>query len=333
MLPILFIDYNSPISYDLETLNTQAIGGTEATTIRIAEKLGEKVPVVIVQHHRKVITKTKNVTYSPPNPNILSASWQAIIVLRDPLLALIIRSQIKNPPIWIWMHDLINSNYIPFLKKIADNDIGFITISNYQQKQLTDLYDSDPYFPRELMRFKRIYNPIDDHLAPNETPVNPNKLMFISSHHKGLEYTLQAFQFIRKKHPDFELFITTPGYAMLPPHMLDFPNVKYLGPLNHTDNLEHLRSALCLFYLNHVYPETFGLVLAEANAIGTPVLTHPLGAAPEVLSDPLQLINTYDLEGVENRLMEWHSNRPKVVGREELRLSTICKQWEELLKI
>ena len=76
----------------------------------------------------------------------------------------------------------------------------------------------------------------------------------------------------------------------------------------------------------------FGIVFLDANAVGTPVLTHPFGAAPEVLSDPVQLINTHHLPTVIHRLMHWHDgNRPKVTVQEKFRLSHIIKEWEKIL--
>jgi len=47
------------------------------------------------------------------------------------------------------------------------------------------------------------------------------------------------------------------------------------------DVLSRARAALCPIN----WPEPFGLVLAEALACGTPVITRPLGAAPEIVID------------------------------------------------
>ena len=48
--------------------------------------------------------------------------------------------------------------------------------------------------------------------------------------------------------------------------------------------------ALCTFCPNFVLPETFGLVLAESLALGTPVLAYDCGAALEVVGDPRQVL-------------------------------------------
>lgn len=330
MLPIYIVDYVSPYAYDLETLRSGSIGGTEGTVIRIAEKLGEKAPVIVFQHKREILVKSSHVTYSPIDLDHLHKPCQAILVLRDPEVAIRLRFFFKTTPIWVWLHDLVNIYFLKNMKLLADLDIGCIGVSDFHIRQLRELCRLDPDLgiPPKL---KRIYNPIDDDLVRNDTEVDLDKLVFVSSFPKGLEHTIKGFEYVQRFNHSFVLWVTRPGTESQEIKKIYHRKVKYLNALTHADNIQHVRSALCVFYLNHVYPETFGLALAEANAVGTPVLTHRLGAAPEVLSDE-QLINTHDLEAVAKRLMEWRKGlRPKVFGNDQFRLSQIVKQWEELL--
>jgi len=56
----------------------------------------------------------------------------------------------------------------------------------------------------------------------------------------------------------------------------------YLGEVGPTDRHHLLGSARCL--LNPIqWPEPFGMVMIEALAVGTPVVTTPNGAAPEIV--------------------------------------------------
>ena len=61
-------------------------------------------------------------------------------------------------------------------------------------------------------------------------------------------------------------------------------DIQYLGEVPHEEKLQLLAGARAL--LNPIrWPEPFGLVMIEAMACGTPVLTFPEGAAPEIVED------------------------------------------------
>ena len=61
-------------------------------------------------------------------------------------------------------------------------------------------------------------------------------------------------------------------------------DVTYLGEVNRQEKLELLGGAECL--LNPIaWPEPFGMVMIEALACGTPVVTTSCGAAPEIVDD------------------------------------------------
>lgn len=66
--------------------------------------------------------------------------------------------------------------------------------------------------------------------------------------------------------------------------LLHDPLVEFLGPVNEQRKRALFRGALALL-LPITWPEPFGMVFIEALACGTPVLTCPSGAAPEVVRD------------------------------------------------
>lgn len=327
--PILFYDPSSPRGYDHTSLQHESLGGTEGTVIRIAEKLGEKHTVVVAQRTKTTVTTSKNVQYIPFSPFLLSMQWQAVIVLRNLDSVIMMRDAIPNTPVWIWAHDLVDTRFLPYVHKLKKKNIGIITVSEFHKKQFDDLYILDPLIP-ELPLIKVIYNPIEDSLKPDETPVNKAKLLFPSSSYKGLDNTIRVFKKLKAIQPDFELVITNPSYHETKVALNE--GVHYLGSQTHARNIQEMRSALAVFQVNHEVPETFGLVFAEANAVGTPCLAHPFGAAKEVLTNPEQLVNTYDRDAVIEKILDWRENgRPSVDIPDSFRLSNVIKEWEKLI--
>jgi glycosyltransferase involved in cell wall biosynthesis len=67
------------------------------------------------------------------------------------------------------------------------------------------------------------------------------------------------------------------------PH-LDDRNIRYIGPVDVPGKNELFSHARALLHLNTI-PERFGLVLAEANAAGVPVIAMDLGSCREVIED------------------------------------------------
>src|SRR6185437_5106944 len=133
-----------------------------------------------------------------------------------------------------------------------------------------------------------IYNPVDEELHPDGSPIDDRKLVFLSSPNKGLKFTLDAFRAVRRAMPDMPLMVGNPGYKM--DGLTRLAGVEFLGPQPQHRIHAEVRTALCTFFPNFVIPETFGLVFAESKALGTPILTHDCGAAAEIVADPQQLL-------------------------------------------
>ena len=65
---------------------------------------------------------------------------------------------------------------------------------------------------------------------------------------------------------------------------LDDREIRYIGPVDVAGKNELFSRARALLLLNTI-PERFGLVLAEANAAGVPVIAMDLGSCREVIED------------------------------------------------
>ena len=281
MSAILFFDPACQHPYDTRTLREQALGGTEATVTRIADAL----EACVVQHNR---TEAYG-RYRPPErlPGI-----KCVVVNRDSRALPAVRALYPDARVYLWLHDQLRpgSRRARWLGStsalLRELSVTVLCVSDTQRRgveatlRLLRLEDR--------VRAYTIYNPVDDTLAPDGSPVDERKLVFFSSPNKGLKFTLDAFRALRRQMPELRLVVGNPGYKSGATARIE--GVEYLGPLPQARMLAQVRTALCTFFPNFVIPETFGLVFAESRAVGTPVLTHDCGAALEVLGDPRQVL-------------------------------------------
>lgn len=327
MRTILFVDDCCNKPYDSQTLKSEALGGTEATIIRVAEGLARTglFRVVVEQHNRAEQSASIPVYYRPPRSTDYA---EYVISLRAPETLIRAKERFPNAKHYLWNHDLM----VPYTAQALVPLSGFeaIAVSNFHKSQMVDVLRPQGYtgqFP-----VKVVYNPIDDSLEPDGTPVDRNKLVFFSSPHKGLDYALEVFSNLRRFNPDFTLYLANPGYLADSDRTVE--GINRLGPLSHANVLLHVRASLCVFYPNLVFPETFGLVFAEANAVGTPVITHPIGAATEVLSHPYETVDCRNPKALIDRVMSWYDGgRPRVKANPKFRLSNVLKSWLRLFNV
>ncbi len=284
MSSVLFFDPNCQTPYSRRTLNEAGLGGTEASVIRIAEALDARV----MQHNR---TEAEG-RYLPA---AAARDVRHLVILRDPRTVRRVCADFPGARPYLWVHDLLRPGskrgrrLEAALPALAELGVTIVCVSDFQRRQVEAVLARVP--AAKGVSAVTVYNPVDDALAPDGSPVDPTKLVFFSSPNKGLAFTLDAFRAARRAMPELRLRVGSPGYKSLRRAGIErvdgrIAGVDWLGALPHAQILAEVRSALCVFYPNFVLPETFGLVLAEAKAVGTPVLTHRCGAAEEVLDDP-----------------------------------------------
>jgi glycosyltransferase involved in cell wall biosynthesis len=334
--------------YSLTTLRQQPLGGTEGTVIRVAEAMD----ALVLQHNRREDEGRYRSFTSRVDPTHL-------VVLRDPGAALEIAQRYPRARKMLWMHDLASAdsvygqNLLNHAPRLAAERITLVCVSDYHAAQVRTHLLSLPAAQRpEVIK---IYNPVDvSGIGDEQSATDPNKLVFFSAPHKALDYTLTMFSQLQARDPALQLYIANPGYSSRVTQ--ERPGVVNLGSLPRHVILQHVKSALCTFYPNFIYPETFGLVLGESNALGTPVLTHGIGAAAEVLDGDGQIIDipkggrlayrvlrrwpalrtfgeaSLNLLGYSEiygkRIRSWKAgNRPAVFGRAEFSIQNVVSSW------
>ena len=193
--------------------------------------------------------------------------------------------------------DLIHNNYdfMPLVfSRLIDTPM-LTTIHGFSSPRILDIYrkynndcyytsisdsDRDPY----LDYVATVYNGIDiSQLTLAET--RGDKLVFLGRIHpdKGTHLAVEV-----AKKSGMELLIAgiiqDEDYftAMVKPHLND-STIQYIGPVGPEQRDKLFKDAYTVLHLNEL-PERFGLVMAEANAAGVPVIAMDKGSCREVIA-------------------------------------------------
>lgn len=330
---VLLLDPVAPRAYSDRTLRAEAMGGAEATVVRVAGGLARHRQVVVAQSARAhAEAGADGVLYLPwsrdePLPGMRDAP--VVVVLRAHKLLPRIREQYPHARLFLWLHSFPGHRRKALALCARKAGATIVTVSETHRRAVVSFALAKDPTNGPWLDVIRIYNPVSDTLVPDDTEHNPDKLLFSSAPHKGLDEVLDAFRFLHHRWPRLRLFIASPGpFAHAMPQ--DLRGVVPLGPLTHAEAIRHLRESLCLFYPQASFQETFGLVFAEANAVGTPVLAHASGAAAEVIDGSReQLIHARDHEGIAHVIERWRAGaRPIVTTKPAFRLSQVILDWE-----
>jgi glycosyltransferase involved in cell wall biosynthesis len=193
--------------------------------------------------------------------------------------------------------DLIHNNfdylpltYLPFIKTpmlttihgFSDPDILRV-YHDHKDTYYVSISDSDrdPGLPY----LATVYNGIDlSNLTFSETP--GDKLVHYGRIHND-KGTHLAIDVAKRSGIDLIIagIIQDQGYFdnLVKPHVNN-SSIQYIGPVNPVQRDELLKEAIAVIHLNLI-PERFGLVMAESNAAGVPVIAMDLGSCREVIAD------------------------------------------------
>lgn len=346
-MKILFVDVKSSTPFDSHIMRSVGIGGTEGSVVRVAEALARDHEVAVAQLGRERATQVGGVTYLPLQEAPFGGTEpDCVVAVRKHRLVTTYRRRFARARLYCWIHNWQRTEVVLKRAGLVRAQAGLVTVSDthrlHTERRINGALGRAmgiaALAPGRLA-VHRIYNPIDDALAPDDTPVDRNLLVYLSTANKGLERVLRRFGEVRRRMPAMRLRVAgtdprqiehaLPGCARLAAQ----PGVEIVGRVPQARMLRLTRAALCVFYPQDVHPETFGLVFAESNAVGTPVLAHDFGAAREILGDPAQLVDARDGEAVVRRIEAWRNGaRPRVAARPEFRCATVAAAWRRLLE-
>ena len=336
-MKIVFIDPTCPRPYDTATLRSQGLGGTEATIVRIANALAATDEVVVCQHNRtgsQVDSPTLSFVSMDGVADVVPGADHVVFVKKAQGIGdLAGRTRAR---LWLWLHNYIVEEQLFYWTDHVRHRLGILCVSATHADHMRQAWGRLPANRLTLGFIGRggvgyHHNPIDESLQPSaDVARDPHKLVFFSSPHKGIEQVIAAFAEAQRRRPALRLFIADPGYLkMREPGLLAHPGIVHLGSIPQAEVARHVREAFCVFYPQSRRPETFGLVYAESNAVGTPVLAHDFGAAREVLSRANPPFDARDPEAVVARLFEWMDGGPPVVGPDpRFSIAAVTAGWK-----
>jgi glycosyltransferase involved in cell wall biosynthesis len=325
MRRVLFIDPVADRPYRTDSTDQRPLGGTEATLLRVARGLGKSgYEVSIAQSSRyKREMDRHGITYFPfkfrgelkcPRPD-------AVVCLRSYKIMPWLRRAFPSSDLYLWLHCFPGTRRRCIGEMAVEHNFTVLTVSH-----------SHARFVERRCRIRPtvIYNPLEPGLERYRTAKDRNSLIYFSSPHKGLSQVLDTFRKVRERIPEVILKVANPGY--IEQEMRECEGVVNLGALPHHKVLKEVASSFCVFYPQTTFAETFGLVFAEANALGTPVLAHDLGSAAEVLSNPDQIVDCADPARVIQRLERWRrEGAPQVEFDHRFELDRVVSRWDAVL--
>ena len=189
-------------------------------------------------------------------------------------------SRLVSTPVLTTIHGFSSPKIMPVYEKYRDG--YFVSISNS---------DRAP----GLNYLATVYNGIDLSLYPLRASGGEH-LVFLGRIHadKGVHLAIEVAQ-----QSGLPLLIAgiiqdqTYFREQVEPHLNQL--IRYVGPVDVPGKNSLFATALALLHLNTI-PERFGLVLAEANAAGVPVIAMDLGSCREVIADGRTgfLVNSVD---------------------------------------
>lgn len=179
-------------------------------------------------------------------------------------------SRLVSTPVLTTIHGFSSPQIMPLYEKYRDN--YFVSIS-----------DSDR--APGLNYLATVYNGIDLSLYPLQER-RGDDLIFLGRIHpdKGTHLAVEVAR-LSGRRLVIAGIIQDKGYfrEQVEP-FIDGSNITYIGPVDVAGKNELFGQAAALLHLNTI-PERFGLVLAEANAAGVPVVAMDLGSCREVIRD------------------------------------------------
>ena len=227
-------------------------------------------------------------------------------------------SRLVKTPVLTTVHGFSSPKIMPVYEKYGDG--YFVSIS-----------DSDR--APGLNYLATVYNGIDLALYPLQES-GGDDLIFLGRIHpdKGVHLAIEVARLSGRRLIIAGIIQDEVYYReKLQPH-IDGQKICYIGPVGIAEKNKLFERAFALLHLNTI-PERFGLVLAEANAAGVPVIAMDLGSCREVIKEgqtgflvnnvneavlALERLSVIDRRACRQRVQQYFSIETMVEGYEKV---------------
>lgn len=316
---IAFIDAGCAKPYTYDTLENGSLGGTEGSTIRLAEGFAKQGLSVCIVQRFDFMPST-----SPAGVRYLPWRWFSMVRPKNVIhmRARTNWSFFPDSKQFCWLHDVVtqeHNNISDWHTYVKQYDVTLVAVSDWHVKNIATLAPS--------LKVHRIYSPVDElcYTHPKPNRIDLVQMVWMSSPHKGLADALRVFHRLSIRNNDSQLVVFNPGYFKAPTTQMR--GVRYVAEARRSMMRQIISESLCLFYPTS-FEETFGLVAAEANALGTPVATYPIAALQESCGNQFARNEDDLLKMIE----KWrYVERPVVKGQERFLFPPIFAEWAKLL--
>jgi glycosyltransferase involved in cell wall biosynthesis len=139
----------------------------------------------------------------------------------------------------------------------------------------------------------------------NVANADPDQILFVGrvDHVKGVDLAIQAFTKALERRPSLKLLIVGPGESVAAP-----PQVQFMGKLA-ADAIQKLRLQSSLYLCSSRF-ENFPYVIAEAMALGMPVLSSPTFGALALIQD--QVTGRIISADLADAILDMLNDRPRL---------------------
>lgn len=191
----------------------------------------------------------------------------------------------------------------PYTKSILKYIDVMTTVSEPSSDYIRQLTDKPIHLISNGVDFAK-YKPKHQQRLASPTIFHINRL----EKRKGVKYLIKAFALVEQQIPDARLVIAGEGpdrsKLELLASELGIKNIQFLGYIEESKKIAYMQSAdVCSF--PSIYGESFGIVLIEALACGSPVVAGANPGYASVLTGrgALGLVNPYDEADYARRLI------------------------------